>query len=242
MIEFCGVKKSFKGNQVLKNFNMVARAGMINCLVGKNGAGKSTLVNLAMGLLKLDGGEVRILGQKIDRRNRGVLRKVGFVLEELSFVESFSAREQLTFMGTLYNVPDLKNRVNELIDFFDLPADNKKLITQCSTGTQAKVSLACAIIHKPEVLVLDEPFNGLDLPSYDKVLSYLKSYVINGNCVLITTHHVDVIMELSDYVALLKNGELQFNYSFRELQERADIYKGERAPIKKYLSEQLADI
>lgn len=242
MIEFKDVKKAFNGNLVVKDFSMTASPGMISCLVGKNGAGKSTLVNLAMGLLRLDGGEVRILGQQVDRRNRQILKRVGFVLEEPSFVESFSAKEQLEFIGRLYDVQNLKKRIDELIEFFSLPADNKKLITQYSTGMQAKVAMACAIIHKPEVLILDEPFNGLDLPSYDKLLAYLKDYVSNGNCVLITTHHVDVIMELSDRVALIKNGQLLFNYSFQELKERADVYKDERTPIKKYLSEQLADI
>lgn len=241
MIEFKGVIKSFNGNPVIRDFSMTANPGMISCLVGKNGAGKSTLVNLAMGLLRLDGGEVKILGQKVDRSNRGVLKRVGFVLEEPSYVESFSAKEQLEFMGRLYEVPNLKTRIDELIDFFSLPKDNKKLITQYSTGMQAKVAMASALIHKPEVLILDEPFNGLDLPSYDKLLAYLKDYVSNGNCVLITTHHVDVIMELSDRVAIIKSGQLHFNYSFQELKERADVYKDERAPIKKYLSEQLAD-
>lgn len=242
MIRYKEVIKSFNGNLVIRNFSMTANPGMISCLVGKNGAGKSTLVNLAMGLLRLDGGEVQILGHKVDRQNREVLQRVGFVLEEPSFVESFSAKEQLEFIGRLYKVSNLKGRINELIEFFDLPADNKKLISRYSTGMQAKVAMACAIIHKPEVLILDEPFNGLDLPSYDKLLAYLKDYASNGNCVLITTHHVDVIMELSDRVALIKNGLLHFDYSFEELKERADVYKDERSPIKKYLSEQLADI
>jgi ABC-type multidrug transport system ATPase subunit len=241
MIEYIQVSKSFAKKNVLRNFSMDCMPGRITCLVGKNGAGKSTLVNLSMGLLKLDHGTVKILGERIDRRNRAVVGRVGYVLEEPLFVESFSAREQLEFVGRLHRLKNLVSRVDELLHYFELPPENKKWIGQYSTGMKAKVSLACAVLHRPEVLILDEPFDGLDLPTYDKVLAFLRNYADQGNCILITTHLVDVISEIGDQVALMKDGKLHFQYSFHELQEKSRSFQQERSPIREYLMNQLLE-
>lgn len=239
MIQYKNVFKSFDKMEVIRDFSLDCKEGTINCLVGKNGAGKSTLVNLSMGLLKADSGNIRILGEKIDRKNRSIIRNVGYVLDEPIYVESFSANEQLEFLGRLYRIPNLKSRIDDLISFFNLPTDNKMRISQYSSGTKAKVALACALIHQPKILILDEPFKGLDLISYDKVLSYLKKYATKGNCILITSHQIDVIIEISDRVALLKNGKLHFNYSVVELQEKAIEIQSEKNSIKKFLIDQL---
>jgi len=240
MIEFNNISKSFKGINVLTDFNLVCEKGKIQCLVGKNGAGKSTLINISTGLLSSNSGNVKILEKEINPDKRKILDKVGFVLENPLYIEQFTAIEQLQFLGKIYKIDNLKHRINELIEFFDLPSD-KKRISEYSTGMKSKVSLACALIHSPKVLILDEPFEGLDIGSYDALLQYLKEYASNGNTILITTHQVDVIIEISDYTALIKDGKLAENLSYLELYEisKNKFDKEERSPIKRYIRESI---
>lgn len=240
MVEFQQIVKSYGGRKVIENLTLSCLPGRVQCLVGKNGAGKSTLVNISTGLMRPDSGHVRILGEDICDGDRTVVQNVGYVLEKPFYIERFSASEQLQFMGELYKIQNLQARIEELLDFFELPTDNKKRIYEYSSGMRSKVSLACALIHSPEVLILDEPFTGSDLGSFDKQLNFLKDYVSKGNTILITTHLVDVIVEIGDFTAILKDGHLLLNLSFDEIQRNASHYGvEERFPIKRFLRETL---
>ena len=167
MIEIKGIEKSFKTNEVLKGVDINIEGGMIQTLLGANGAGKTTLINIVSGLMRSNAGEVKIDGEVITVESYKHRSKVGYVFEEPVYVEKFSAREQLEFLGKMQKMDKdvLKQRIDELLEFFELPTDNKKYIESYSKGMKSKVSLAMALLHNPKYLILDEPFDGIDFVS-----------------------------------------------------------------------------
>jgi ABC-2 type transport system ATP-binding protein len=219
MIQYSNVTKSYNGKLAVNNISFYCQSGSINCLVGRNGSGKSTIINLASGLVFPNKGQIKIFGEPLDRN---LLGKVGFVFEKPIYVEKFSALEQLEFIGRLHKIRNLKSRVNFLIDFFDLPNDKKK-ICNYSEGMKAKVSIACAIVHDPEIVFLDESFKDLDIPSQEKLMSLLKEFVQMDKCVLLSTHQIDVINEICDNICVVKNGEITFQGHISKLRSLHNI-------------------
>lgn len=238
MVEFIKVYKSIDNNQILSNINLTCNKGEIQCLVGRNGAGKSTLINVSTGLLSLNKGEVKILGENVSPISRNIFRKVGFVLAEPLLIDSFTAKEQLLFVGKVFKVLNLKERIEYVLDLLGLPS-GKKPIKNYSTGMKLKVSLGCALIHNPEVLILDEPFESLDIGSVDFLLKYFRSYAKNGATILLTTHQIDIMYEICDNVAMIKNGEIKQNLSFEKLKKQTTDMYGNINPsnVRKLISE-----
>jgi ABC-2 type transport system ATP-binding protein len=211
--------------------------GTIQALLGANGAGKSTFVHILSAIIKWDSGEIWIDNELITIDSYAYRSKVGYVFEKPIYIEKFSAKEYLTFVGEMYNLPKAtyKQRVEELLAFFDLPTDNKKYIEHYSKGMKNKVSLAAALIHKPQYLILDEPFDGVDFMSIQKISKLLQDMAKNGATILITSHQYDVIAELADRFAFLQDGQIKFNVTMPELETMAEIFAQEKNPVKAYL-------
>lgn len=237
MIEIKGIEKSFKTNEVLKGIDFNIEGGMIQTLLGANGAGKTTLINIVSGLMRSNAGEVKIDGEVITVESYKHRSKVGYVFEEPVYVEKFSAREQLEFLGKMQKMDKnvLKQRIDELLEFFELPTDNKKYIESYSKGMKSKMSLAMALLHNPKYLILDEPFDGIDFVSVQNISKLLHQMAANGTAILITSHQYDVIADLGNLFALLKDGKILFNKNFNELKEMASEFNGEQNPVKSYL-------
>ena len=237
MIEIKGIEKSFKTNEVLKGVDINIEGGMIQTLLGANGAGKTTLINIVSGLMRSNAGEVKIDGEVITVESYKHRSKVGYVFEEPVYVEKFSAREQLEFLGKMQKMDKdvLKQRIDELLEFFELPTDNKKYIESYSKGMKSKVSLAMALLHNPKYLILDEPFDGIDFVSVQNISKLLHQMAANGTAILITSHQYDVIADLGMLFALLKDGKILFNKNFNDLKEMAAEFNGEQNPVKSYL-------
>lgn len=236
MIKVDSVRKSYAGGtEVLKGISFTCDKRKIYSLVGRNGVGKSTLINCIAGLLPVSQGRIEILGQSVSPSNRSALRNVGFVFEDHSMVEKFTAREQLEFTASLYKITNINTRIDELVQLLELPTQKSKYIESYSSGTRSKIALACALIHSPDILILDEPFNGLDIQVSNRLFAYLKEYVAKGKCALITTHQVNIISELSDYVLILKNGMIDPVYSFSELLDAAAGVTEERNQLGAFL-------
>jgi ABC-2 type transport system ATP-binding protein len=221
MIEFINVGKTFGENKILSNINLTCKEGEVSCLVGRNGAGKSTLINVSTGLIAASEGEVKILGENVRLNSRKIFKKVGFVLSESILIESFTAEEQLLLVGTMFEIPNLKNRIEYIIDLLGLPISSKP-IESYSTGMKLKVSLGCALIHEPKVLILDEPFENLDIGSVEFLLDFLKSYAKKGATILLSTHQIDIMYEIGDRIIMIKNGEISHNLSSEKLKNQIE--------------------
>lgn len=237
MIEINGITKAYKKQEVLKGINITCNPGNINALLGANGAGKTTLINIVSGLIKSDDGEYYIDGEKISLESYKYRIKVGYVFETPIYIEKLSAKEYLTFVAKMYDLSkeEYPSRINELLTFFELPKDNKKYIEKYSKGMKSKVSLAAALIHNPKYLILDEPFDGVDFVSIQNICKLFKQMAENGATIFITSHQYDVIAEMCNMFALLKNGRILFNTDFKELQALAADFNNETNPVKSYI-------
>jgi len=244
MIEIKKIRKSYKKQEVLKEVNLTCQSGKIQALLGTNGAGKSTLISIISGLNKKDSGDFVIDGEKISIDNYKYRIKVGYVFEKPIYIDKLSAKEYLTFVAKMYKLPkeEYISRINELLEFFELPLDNKKYIEDYSKGMKNKVSLAAALIHHPKYLILDEPFDGVDFVSIQKITRLLKDLAKNGVTILITSHQYDVVAGLCDNFALLKTGEIVFNLTMPELIEKANInHQNTENPVKSCLESLMND-
>ena len=243
MIEIRDIHKYYtKNKNILSGVNLSIQKGTIQALLGANGAGKSTLINIISCLIKWQQGQILIDNQVITLDDYEYRNKVGYVFENPLYIEKFSAKEYLDFVADMYkiNKNDRLQRVKELLEFFELP-DDKKYIEDYSKGMKAKVSLAAALIHKPSYLVLDEPFDGMDFVSVQKICKLFRQMATNGATFLVASHQYDVISELGDSFALLKQGKIIFNSSMTELLENAKSNGfTENNSIKAYLESIMA--
>ena len=242
MIEIKDIEKSFKQNHVLRGVNLSIEKGTIQALLGANGAGKTTLINIISGLMKTDGGKFEIDGELITLDSYEYRRKVGYVFEEPMYVEKFAAREQLEFLGKMYKLDKqtLKDRIDQLISFFDLPDCSMKYIESYSKGMKSKMSLAMSLLHNPSVLILDEPFDGIDFVSVQNITKLFRQMADKGATILITSHQYDVIADIGTRFALLKDGKIMFNTAMDELKQMASDFSGEQNPVKSYLESLMA--
>lgn len=129
----------------------------------------------------------------------------------------------------------IETRIDELMAFFEFPTEKRKYIESYSKGMKSKVSLASALIHNPKILILDEPFDGIDFLSVQKITKLFKAMASNGATILLTSHQYDVISEICDNFSLLKNGIIQFNVEFKTLNEMSKDFSSENNPVKSYL-------
>ena len=244
MITIRKLSKTFKGRKALQGVDLQIENGQVQALLGANGSGKSTLIYLLSGLLPADGGTCHINDQIITMDTYQYRSQVGYVFEKPLYIEKFSAREYLHFVGALYDLPKevYQSRVEELLAFMSLPTDNRQYIESYSKGMKNKVSLAAALIHQPQYLILDEPFDGIDFVSVQKISKLLKTLAAKGVTILITSHQYDIIAELSDQFALLKAGVIHFNLTMPQLEAfAARGFPEEKYPVKAYLESLMDD-
>jgi ABC-2 type transport system ATP-binding protein len=235
MIEVKNIQKRFKAQQVLKGVSLQIETGKVQALLGANGAGKSTLIYIISGLLEKDAGEVWIDGERIEIESFAYRSKVGYVFDKPMYLPKFSAKEHLEFVAGMYGIPkeQYEERVIELLEFFELPNDNKKYIDSYSKGMKNKVSLASALLHNPKYLIVDEPFDGMDFLSVQKCTNLFRKLAAGGATILITSHQFDIIAEVGDNFALLKEGEIMFNLPMAQLEKKA--LGIEHNTVKQYL-------
>jgi len=180
--------------------------------LGPNGAGKSTTIKMLTGLLAPTSGTMRILGEDIGRPDRAleVKRRVGVVPENLSLFENLTGREYLTFIGRMYLLPrsTVRERTEELLAMMGLADEEKKLALEYSHGMRKKLALAAALLPNPEVLFLDEPFEGVDAVASRVLRDTLKRTVERGATVFLTSHVLEIVEKLCTHVGIIAQGKL----------------------------------
>jgi len=209
-IEIRNLTKSFGHLVAVNNLNLEIPKGTIFGFLGPNGSGKSTTVKMLTGLLKPDKGDALIGGSSILSSPLEVKKRIGVLPENLALFESVTIWEHLIMAGTVYELarPAIEQRAEQLLNYLDLFSHRHTYVDQASTGMRKKCALAMALIHNPQVLFLDEPFEGIDPVSARSIKDLLQLMASKGGTVFVTSHILEVVERLVEGFAILVNGEI----------------------------------
>jgi ABC-2 type transport system ATP-binding protein len=209
-IEVHDLHKSFGETIAVQGVSFNARQGEIFSLLGPNGAGKTTTIAMLCCLLRPDAGDARVLGHSIRDDPMGVKSVLGVVPQEIAVYEDLTARENLTFWGKMYGLrgPALMARVAEVLETIGLSERANERVGKYSGGMKRRVNIGVALLHKPQVIYMDEPTVGIDPQSRRNILDSVIALKDQGMTVLYTTHYMEEAQELSDQIAILDHGRL----------------------------------
>jgi len=215
-----GLYKSFGQQTVLENVNFKVKKGEIVGLLGPNGAGKTTFIRILNGVIKPEKGSISLNGMNPASGGDAIRKISGIVTESAGLYHQMNGRENLELFAELYGVTDTK-RVAELLSLFDLKEHQDKHVGKYSTGMKKRLALAKALLHKPDILFLDEPTNGLDPDGIQMVLSYLKKYnQETGTTIIICSHVLHQLETICDSFAFIENGTIAEQGTLTELEEK----------------------
>ena len=206
-----GLWKRFGEQVAVSGVDLTLPAGRFVGLVGPNGAGKTTTLSMITGLLRPDSGTVVVGGHDVWRDPVAVKSRIGVLPEGLRLFERLSGAELLTYMGALRGIPaaEVERRSGQLLELLDLSGARHKLVVDYSTGMRKKIGLATALLHNPEVLFLDEPFEGVDPVSAQTIRGVLERYTTSGATVVFSSHVMELVESLCDWVAVMAAGHIQ---------------------------------
>ena len=209
-IEVKNLKKSFGELQAVQGVEFAAEKGEILSLLGPNGAGKSTTISMLSGLLVPNDGDATIMGHSICAEPEAAKASLGVVPQEIALYPDLSARENLVFWGKMYGLRGaaLKTRVDEVLDIIGLRERQKDAVGKFSGGMKRRVNIGAALLHKPQVVIMDEPTVGIDPQSRRHILDNVKELNRQGMTVLYTTHYMEEAAELSDHIAIMDSGKV----------------------------------
>ena len=198
-------------------------------LLGPNGAGKSTTISMLSGLLEPDGGDAFIMGHSITKEAEAAKSSLGVVPQDIALYPDLSARENLVFWGKMYGLRGraLNSRVDEVLEIIGLVDRQKDYVGKFSGGMKRRVNIGAALLHKPAVIIMDEPTVGIDPQSRRHILDNVKELNRQGMTVLYTTHYMEEAERLCDRVGIIDNGQSNSTNMFQELaklvQQRFDV-------------------
>ena len=220
MLTIEGVTKQYGNRRVLDDVTFTVGRGRLTGFVGGNGAGKTTTMRILLGVLQADSGTVSIDGTRIGPADR---RRFGYMPEERGLYPKMPVAEQITYFARLHGVDKrtATSRTADLLDRLGLAPHADDAVEKLSLGNQQRVQVAAALAHDPEVLVLDEPFSGLDPMAVDVVLSVLREAAAGGAPVLFSSHQLDVVERLCDDVVVIADGTIRAAGPQDELRKQA---------------------
>lgn len=233
MLKISNISKSYGEFLAVDNLSFTVKPGEIFGLLGVNGAGKTTTFRMIMGLLDADKGEVTLNGKKIDY---SITDKIGFLTEERSLLTKLTVKEQCLFYGTLKGMTKerILERLDELLEYFEVPEYKDRKIKELSKGNQQKIQFITAILNEPELLILDEPFAGLDPINVDLFQKAIIKMAENGSMIIFSTHRMEhVELFCKKIVVLLKGKTVLDGYltDIKEKYRKKNIFI--KGPIKK---------
>lgn len=225
------LKKSYGHLVAVNGLSFKVEEGEIFGLLGPNGAGKTTTIKSIIGLLKPDSGEIFLLGKKMP--DKEVLSKVGYMPQELALYLNLTVEENLEFYSRIYGIPEevFKKRKEEILEFVGLERFRNRLVSELSGGLQRRASLACALLHEPEFLILDEPTVGVDPHLRASFWEHFRELSGRGATILITTHYMDEALNCNR-VAIMSEGQIVAISSPQKLMEETSSRNLEEAVLK----------
>lgn len=241
------VIKRYGDQMILENLSFTIRKGEILGLLGPNGAGKTTTIHSLCGLLTIDSGEISIFGQKQSIHNRNIRRAIGLVTQEITVCNDLTVVENLRYFGSLYGLKKerLHKSVAEVLAFVGLEEHAKKKPKALSGGMQRRLNIGCALVHKPKLLIMDEPTVGIDPQSRNHILEAVKKIAAAGTTVVYTTHYMEEVQTICDRIIIMDSGKVIAEGTMQELvkrlqhEERVRFVSSDPSPM---LQEKIASI
>ena len=222
-IEITGLRKEYNGKAAVDGLNVLVPAGKFFGFLGPNGAGKTTTIKILMGLAQPNAGTVRVLGLRMPEDSLQIRQQIGVVPDDTLLFDYLTGGEYLEFVGRLYGIPrrQARERAIELLELLHLQEDRRKLIGEYSKGMRKRVAMAAALIHRPRVYLMDEPFEGVDAVGARLMKDILLHQISGGATVFLTSHVLEVVERLCDEVAIIDHGRVLVQGSMTQLREQA---------------------
>ncbi|WP_260511084.1 ABC transporter ATP-binding protein [Paenibacillus cucumis (ex Kampfer et al. 2016)] len=222
ILEMDHVVKRYGSKLSVDHLNLSVQKGEIFGLLGPNGAGKSTTISMIAGLLSMDQGEIRLDGISVKERPLDVKRKIGLVPQDLALYETMSAADNVTFFARLYGLrgKKLKERVQESLEFVGLQDKAKDAPSTFSGGMKRRLNIACALSHRPDLIIMDEPTVGIDPQSRNHILESVRTLNKMGSTIIYTSHYMEEVAAISNRVAIMDQGRIIACGTEAELRER----------------------
>ncbi len=231
-LEVKDLKKSYKkGTPAVDGLSFTLHRGEILGLIGTNGAGKSTTVSMLATLMKPDEGEILFCGKNLVKEPKLLRARIGYVPQEIALYESLSGYDNLKFWGQAGHVPagDLERRIREVAEQIGFTEELlKKKVQECSGGMKRRLNIGVALLAEPELLILDEPTAGIDIPSRRLILNAVRALAAQGVSVVYVGHYMDEVEELCDTVCIMHQGKAVFSGSIRDGLE----YQGKKVSLE----------
>lgn len=224
IIETRGLTKKYGNQTSVSNLNIHVKKGRIYGLLGRNGAGKTTTMRMLLGLTQPTSGEVQIFGKTLVNNEITILPRIGSLIESPGFYQNLTATENLKIFADLRGLKKA-GCIKEALNLVNLPYGDKKLFSQYSLGMKQRLAIALAIMHNPQVLILDEPINGLDPIGIAEVRSFIRELCDSyGKTIIISSHILSEISLLADDIGIIDRGVLLEEESLKELEEKNAKY------------------
>ncbi|MCL2169778.1 MAG: ABC transporter ATP-binding protein [Defluviitaleaceae bacterium] len=220
--EMRDVIKRYGDHTAVDHLNLDVVAGETLGLLGPNGAGKSTSIKMLCGLIDSDGGSIKLFGQPQNIRNLEVRRHIGLVTQDITVFNDMSALENLRYFGGLYGLrgAELGANVAEMLEFVGLTDRAKNRPKTFSGGMQRRLNIACALVHKPKLVIMDEPTVGIDPQSRNHILESVKRLADSGTTVIYTSHYMEEVQAVCQRVAIMDSGRVIADGTIDQLMEK----------------------
>ncbi|MGG6309866.1 ABC transporter ATP-binding protein [Paenibacillus macerans] len=241
VLEIHGLTKKFGDFIAVDNMSLSVKEGEIFGFLGSNGAGKSTTINLAASLLRPTSGEIRILDKNIAKHSRFAKSNLGIVPQDLAIYQDMTAFENVEFFAGLYGLrgTELKERVEEALKFVGLEDKGKSFPKNFSGGMKRRLNIACAIAHRPKLIIMDEPTVGIDPQSRNYILASVRKLNEMGCTIIYTSHYMEEVEEICSRIAIIDHGKIIADGTKEQLITAITDVKEVRIELKKAEEAQL---
>jgi ABC-2 type transport system ATP-binding protein len=222
-IQITGLKKLYNGFTAVDGLTITVPQRCFFGFLGPNGAGKTTTIKMLMGLAQPDAGQIEVLGLPMPAHSLEIRREIGLVPDDSLLFDYLTGAEYLEFVGRLYGLPkpQAKERGGELLQLFQMSENARKLIGEYSKGMRKRVAMAAALIHRPKLFLMDEPFEGVDAVGARLMKDILLEQVQHGATIFLTSHVLEVVERLCDEVAIINRGKIVTQGTMADLRSRS---------------------
>jgi ABC-type multidrug transport system ATPase subunit len=208
VVEIRDVVCQFGRIRALDGLSLNVKAGTVVGVVGPNGAGKTTLIDVICGLVRPTSGSARVLGQDVSANATALRARIGVLPQETALYDEVTARQNLQFAAALYNIQNSEARIDEVLQLVGLATRSGDTVRGFSGGMQRRLAIARALLHNPDLLILDEPTVGVDVEARHQIWTHIRSLNAGGRTVILTTNYLDEAEALCDRVVILKSGSI----------------------------------
>ena len=232
VLEIKNIVKRYNDVLAVDNVSLSIREGEIYGLLGPNGAGKSTTINTILGLTKIDSGSISVFGKDFGSNEMEIKKEIGIVPQDIAVFEDLSAYENVVFFGKLYGLKGslLTERAKEALEFTGIWEKRESYPKKFSGGMKRRLNIACAIVHQPKLIIMDEPTVGIDPQSRNHILESVKELNRKGSTIIYTSHYMEEVEELCTYITIMDNGRIIAGGTKDELREM--VSSDEKVEIK----------